>query len=259
MIPLSDENPTLRTPVMTFLILAAMFGVWIFVQGGGFDAYRLAQTVCDYGMVPGELTHRAPLGFSLPIGAGLACTIDNEPINILTPLLSMFLHGSWGHILGNAIFFWVFGNNIEDVLGRLRFLAFYLICGLAAAAAQILVSPASPVPTVGASGAISGILGAYLVLYPRVRVHMLFIFFILRIPAWLVLIWWFGVQLLTGLPQLTQLRPDVSGGVAVWAHVGGFITGALLIKLFENPELVRQRQLVPIMPESRYGRWMNRG
>src|SRR5262249_15223342 len=168
MIPISDENPTLHTPIMTWLLLAAMFAVWIVVQGAGFDAYRLAASVCNYGMVPGELTHRAALGTSVPIGQGLACVVDNSPINIWTPLTSMFLHGGWGHILGNALFFWVFGNNIEDSMGPVRFLAFYLICGLAAAACHILVQPASPVPTVGASGAISGILGAYLVLYPRV-------------------------------------------------------------------------------------------
>jgi membrane associated rhomboid family serine protease len=152
------------------------------------------------------------------------------------------------------MFFWVFGNNIEDVMGRFRFLVFYLVCGLAAAAAHILVSPASPVPTVGASGAISGVLGAYLVLYPRVRVNMLFIFVIFfrvfAIPAWIVLIWWFGVQILASLPTMTSV-PEVEGGVAVWAHIGGFVAGALLVKAFENRRLVearnaiRQQQLEP--------------
>lgn len=256
MIPLSDENPTLRPPIMTYLILAAVFGSWIFVQGAGLDALTLARTVCDYGMVPGELTHRAPLGLSVPIGPGLGCFVDNEPINIWTPLTSMFLHGSWGHILGNALFFWVFGNNIEDVMGRLRFLAFYLVCGLAAAAAHIAISPASPVPTVGASGAISGVLGAYLVLYPRVRVNMLFIFIIffkvIPVPAWMVLLWWFVVQVITGLPELTQLRPDISGGVAVWAHVGGFVAGVLLVKVFENPALLRARRTMMVTPEAHW-------
>jgi len=253
-IPISDENPTLRTPVMTYLILAAMFGTWIVVQRAGLDPRALAASVCNLGMVPGELTHQAPIGEAVPIGAGLACVVDDEPINILTPLISMFLHGSWGHILGNALFFWVFGNNVEDSMGRGRFLAFYLICGLAAAAVHVLVSPTSPVPTVGASGAISGVLGAYLILYPRVRVHMLFIFFIVPVRAWLVLIYWFGVQVITGLPGLMQLNPDVSGGVAVWAHVGGFVTGALLIRLFENRRLVAERTHVHGTPEAR-GRW----
>src|SRR6185503_3067281 len=154
-------------------------------------------------------------------------------------------HGGWGHILGNALFCWVFGNNIEDSMGGPRFIVFYLICGLAAAATHILVQPGSPVPTVGASGAISGILGAYLVLYPRVRVNMLFIFvFLIRVipvPAWLVLLWWFALQVITGLPELSPVRPEVSGGVAVWAHVGGFVAGVLLIKLFEKPRLVAER------------------
>jgi membrane associated rhomboid family serine protease len=240
--PLSDENPTLRTPVMTWLILGAMFAVWFTVQGGGLDPYKLAASVCDYGMVPGELTHRAPLGLSVPMGPDLACVIDNSAINIFTPLTSMFLHGGWGHILGNALFFWVFGNNIEDSMGPGRFLAFYLLCGLIAAGTHVLVQPASPVPTVGASGAISGVLGAYLVLYPRVRVNTLIFFFIVAVPAWLILIWWFGVQVLTA--YMTPLRADVSSGVAVWAHIGGFVGGMILVKVFQNPRLVMQRNAI---------------
>lgn len=248
MIPLSDENPTLRTPVMTWLLLGAMFAVWLVVQGGGFDQVQLAKSICNLGMVPGELTHRAPIGAYVPLTNSLVCAIDRDPINILTPVISMFLHGSWSHILGNAIFFWVFGNNIEDSMGPGRFLAFYLLCGLIAAATHVLILPDSPVPTVGASGAISGIMGAYLVLYPKVRVNMLFIFIIFfkvfAIPAWIVLIYWFGLQVLSGLPELSSVRPDVSSGVAVWAHIGGFIAGMLLIKLFENPRLVAQRTAI---------------
>lgn len=243
MIPISDENPTLRTPIMTWFILGAMFAAWFVVQGGGLDPIALATSICNYGMVPGELTHRAPLGAGVPLGHGLACIVDNSPVNVFTPLTSMFLHGGWGHILGNAIFFWVFGNNIEDSMGPGRFLVFYILCGLIAAATHVLLSPASPVPTVGASGAISGILGAYLVLYPRVRVNMLFIFVIffkvIPLPAWLVLIWWFGVQIFSA--YLTPLRPEVSSGVAVWAHIGGFVAGALLVKVFENKALVARR------------------
>ena len=177
---------------MTYLILIAMFGAWILVQGGGFDQQALAASVCNLGMVPGEITHLAPIGQAVPLGRGVACVVDNEPINILTPVISMFLQGGWGHILGNALFFWVFGNNIEDSLGHFRFLVFYIVCGLAAAVAHILTQPASPLPTVGASGAISGIMGAYLMLYPRVRVRMLFFFIIffkvIPIPGWMVLI-----------------------------------------------------------------------
>jgi membrane associated rhomboid family serine protease len=246
MIPLSDENLSLRTPVMTMALLAAMFAVWIFVEGAGFNDVALMTSVCNLGMVPGEITHMAPLGTGVPLGPGLACVVDNSAINIFTPLISMFLHGGWWHILGNAVFFWVFARAVEDTMGPGRFLVFYLLCGLIAAAAQIASDPASPVPTVGASGAISGVMGAYLVLYPRVRVHMLFIFIIFfkvfRIPAWLVLIWWFGVQLLTALPSLTSTGPDISGGVAVWAHVGGFLAGLLLIRLFVRPEYLAQRE-----------------
>ncbi len=248
MIPISDENPTIRTPVVTYALLAVTVAMWVLFQGAGLDAYRLAVSVCDYGLVPAELTHGRPIGFAVPIGLGLACTIDNNQINVFTPLISMFLHASWGHLLGNAVYFWVFGNNVEDSMGRFRFLVFYIVCGLAAAGTHVLVDPTSPVPTVGASGAISGILGAYLVLYPRVRVKYFFFFIIffkfIPLPAWVALLWWFGMQLLTALPQLNPVSPEISGGVAVWAHVGGFVAGAVLIKLFENKDLVTRRTLV---------------
>ena len=243
MIPISDDNPTLHTPVMTWLILGAMFAVWVAVQGGGFDPTALVTSVCNLGMIPGELTHRAPVGTSVPLTDTLACVVDRQRINILTPLISMFLHGGWGHLLGNALFFWVFGNNIEDSMGPGRFLVFYLVCGLIAAATHVLIQPDSPVPTVGASGAIAGVLGAYLVLYPRVRVNMLFIFFVVGIPAWLVLVYWFGVQLL--MAYTTPIRADASGGgVAVWAHIGGFVAGMLLVKVFEDPRLVAMRNAI---------------
>lgn len=232
---------------MTYAILAGIVGTWFFVQGAGLDPYAMAVSICNLGMVPGELTHLAPLGTAVPLGRGLACVVDNEAINTLTPFTSMFLHGGWGHLLGNLMFFWVFGNNVEDSMGRIRFLLFYLICGLAAALAHIMVQPASPLPTVGASGAISGILGAYLVLYPRIRINMLFIFVIfwkvIAIPAWVVLIFWFAWQVFAGLPELTAVRPDVSSGVAVWAHIGGFVAGVVLVKIFENPTLVAARLL----------------
>jgi membrane associated rhomboid family serine protease len=245
-IPLHDDNATLRTPVMTLLLLAVTWAVWLLVQGGydlG-DPHALARSVCNLGMVPGELTGRAEVGFALPIGPGLACVVDDEAINILTPVTSMFLHGGWGHLIGNSLYLWVFGNNVEDSMGRFRFLAFYLITGIAAAMAHLLVDPASPVPTVGASGAISGVMGAYLLLYPRCRVRT-FVppFFLLNLPAWFVLILWFVMQVLTGLPELMTLRPEISGGVAVWAHVGGFVAGVLLIRSFRNPALVRKRAM----------------
>lgn len=246
MIPLSDDNPTVRLPVMTLLILGAIVIVWVVVQGAGFDD-RLVRSVCNLGLVPGELTGRAPLGSGIRIAPGLSCVVDDEPINWLTPVISMFLHGGWAHLLGNALFFWVFGNNVEDVTGRGRFLAFYLLCGLAAAAAHVAVAPASPLPTVGASGAVSGVMGAYLVLYPRVRVRMLFIFLVffrvIPLPAWAVLLWWLGLQVLMGLPDLARVG-EATGGVAVWAHVGGFLAGTLLIRVFVEPELVERRRAI---------------
>jgi membrane associated rhomboid family serine protease len=246
MFPISDENPTLRTPVVTILLLVVLGAVWIFVQGAGLDPYKLAASVCDYGFIPGELTHRARIGSGVPLGRDIACLVDNDPINVLTPITSMFLHGGWMHLLGNGLFLWVFGNNVEDSMGRLRFIVFYLLCGLCAAAAQAAVNPASAVPMVGASGAISGVLGAYLVLYPRVRVNVLVIIVIfiqiISLPAYLVLLLWIGWQILSGLPQLGAL-PE-AGGTAFFAHIGGFAAGLLLIKLFENRELTEQRRHV---------------
>jgi len=246
MIPISDENPTLRFPLVTVALLIALVAVWVFVQHAGFDPVALAASTCNWGLVPGELTHRARVGLGIPLGDGLACVVDNDPRNILTPVTSMFLHGGWGHLLGNGLFLWVFGNNVEDSMGRGRFIVFYLLCGLAAAGAQIAINPASPVPMVGASGAISGVLGAYLVLYPRVRVNVLFFIIIFvkvfQVPAWMMLLWWIGLQVLSGLPQLSSVRPDVSAGVAVWAHIGGFAAGVVLIKLFVNRQLMAERE-----------------
>jgi membrane associated rhomboid family serine protease len=245
--PLSDDNPTLRTPVMTLALLGVTWAVWLLVQGAGGmgtpeRAYQFLASLCNLGLVPGELTRQAPLGLAVPLGGGAACVVDNESINYATPVLSIFLHGSWMHLIGNSLYLWVFGNNVEDSMGRLRFLAFYLLTGVVAAASHVLVDPSSPVPTVGASGAISGVMGAYLLLYPRVHVRTFFPpFFVFRVPAWAVLLMWFGSQVLTGLPQLSPLRPDVSGGVAVWAHIGGFVAGVLLARPFANREFMRRR------------------
>ncbi|HKV49981.1 MAG TPA: rhomboid family intramembrane serine protease [Gemmatimonadaceae bacterium] len=244
MIPLGDDLPRLNRPRMTYLILAVTWAVWLLVEKGGLDPYALAKSVCNLGLVPGELTHRVALGTAVPIGPGMVCAVDNSPINIFTPLTSIFVHASWGHILGNSLFFWVFGRSVEDSMGSGRFLAFYFICGLAAAALHIAVNSGSAVPTVGASGAISGVMGAYLLLYPRAHVNMFFIIFVIPIQAWLVLLYWFGLQVLEGLPELGQMNPGVSGGVAVWAHVGGFLTGLLLVSLFADPQLVRRHRSV---------------
>ncbi len=243
MFPVSDDNPTYRTPVVTIGLIVLLVGVWTIVQGGGLDQMHLAATVCDWGLVPAELTRLRPVGFAVPIGEGIACVVDDHAINWATPFLSLFLHGSWGHVLSNCLFLWVFGNNVEDVMGRGRFIFFYLACGLVASATHLLLDPSSPVPTVGASGAISGTLGAYLLMYPRASVRM-FIppLFLLRFPAWLVLLWWFAMQFLSGLPQLLAPAPELSGGVAVWAHVGGFLAGVVLGRVFEDPQLVAERR-----------------
>ncbi len=164
----------------------------------------------------------------------LVCTLDGNasPTTLFT---SMFLHGGWFHILGNMWFLWVFGDNIEDVMGPLRFIVFYLLCGLAAAFAQIVSDPGSAVPMVGASGAIGGVMGAYALLYPRARVQTLLIlgFYIttIGVPAYVMLGYWFLLQILGGLPALGSSE----GGVAFWAHIGGFVAGLALIHLFKRP------------------------
>jgi membrane associated rhomboid family serine protease len=157
-----------------------------------------------------------------------------------TLLTSIFLHGGWFHLIGNMWFLWIFGNNIEDSMGHLRFVAFYLLCGLAASVLQVLSQPDSTVPMVGASGAIGGVMGAYVVLYPKVRVHMLvalgFYVTTVGVPAIFMLGYWFLLQVLGGVFSLGK----TGGGVAFWAHVGGFAAGALLIFAFRNPRLVNR-------------------
>jgi membrane associated rhomboid family serine protease len=239
-IPLSDDNPTLRAPVVTIGLLIAIAAAWLLAQGAGFDARALAASVCDWGLVAGELTGRARVGDAVPAGDGMLSVVDDLAINRFAPFTHMFLHGGWLHLLGNALFLWVFGNNVEDSMGRARFLVFYVLCGLAAAGAQVLADPASPVPMVGASGAISGVMGAYLVLYPRVHVRMLFVFVIIlrviALPAWVVLLWWFGLQVLMAFGEST-------GGVAVLAHIGGFVAGVVLVKAFADRRRVAVRDV----------------
>lgn len=244
MIPIDDDNPTLRTPVVTYVTVALILASWFVVQGAGFDAMRLVASVCNYGLVPGEITRLARLGDAVPIAPGVACVVDDQAINIFTPITSMFLHGGWGHLLGNLAFFWVFGNNVEDSMGRGRFAMFYLLCGLAAAATHIVLDARSIIPTVGASGAISGVMGGYLILYPRAHVRMFFFpFFFFWTRAWLVLVWWFAWQVISGLPQLMEVDPEVSGGTAFWAHIGGFAAGALLVMVFRDSRLVEAHRV----------------
>jgi len=247
MIPYRDENATRTTPVVTLLIIAANVAVWIFVQGAG-QTLPVAESVCDLGLIAGALTGRVPPGSQFPMGDGLVCVIDSAP-QYLHVLTSMFLHGSWMHLLGNMWFLWIFGNNVEDSMGRGRFVAFYLLCGLAAAALQVVLTPASVLPMVGASGAISGVMGAYVVLYPFARVYVLIPlgFFITSaaLPAWTMVGYWALLQILSGLLSLGSAE---MGGVAVWAHVGGFSAGVLLVKLFSRESYVEARRAAQWTP-----------
>src|SRR4029453_11608127 len=234
MFPYRDENETLRPAIITGLFIALNVLVWILVQGAG-STLALARSVCNLGLIPGELTSSLPVGTSFPIGDGLVCLTDpgRQTSHLIT---SMFLHGSWMHLLGNMWFLWLFGNNVEDVMGRFRFVVFYLLCGLTAALAQVITNPASAIPMVGASGAISGVMGGYLLLFPQVRVFCLLVlgFFVssVALPAWMMLVYWLAIQFVSGL---AAFGGDV-GGVAFWAHVGGFGAGLILVKLFVNSE-----------------------
>ena len=241
MFPYRDDNPTLGTSVVTYLLIGLNVAAWVLVQGMGAEPY-LSQSVCKLGLIPGEFLGRLPPGYSVPVSETLACVMD-EGREWYAPLTSMFLHGGWLHLIGNMWFLWLFGNNVEDSMGHARYLTFYLLSGVAAAAAQTFVNPNSAIPMVGASGAISGIMGAYIVLYPRVRVHMIVFlgFFITRIavPAFLMLGYWFLLQILGGLPGLGQ---EEGGGVAFWAHAGGFIAGAVLVWVFKDSERVAKHR-----------------
>jgi membrane associated rhomboid family serine protease len=253
MFPYHDENQTLRTPIITYLLIAANVLVWVVVEGAG-APLAVARAVCELGLIPAELTLSLPPGTRFPMGDGLVCLTDpgRQVLNVFT---SMFLHGGWMHLLGNMWFLWLFGNNIEDSMGRLRYLVFYLLCGVAAALAQVIVNPGSAIPMVGASGAISGVMGAYLILYPRVRVYAIvpigFIPISIALPAWTMLLYWFGMQFLGGLfGSATE-----QGGVAFWAHAGGFVAGLVLVKLFARSEDVRAHRAGQWTPRRVAARW----
>jgi membrane associated rhomboid family serine protease len=241
MFPYRDDNPTIGTPIVTVALIGLNVAAWLLVQGMGAEPY-LSKSVCELGLIPGEFLGLIPPGSAVPVSETMACVVDPDHNEWFTPLTSMFLHGGWLHLIGNMWFLWLFGNNVEDSMGHYRYLAFYLLSGVAAAAAQTFVNPTSAIPMVGASGAISGVMGAYVVLYPRVRVHMLIVLgiFITRIavPAFVMLGYWFLLQLLGGLPALGDDR----GGVAFWAHAGGFIAGAVLILVFKDDDLVARHR-----------------
>ncbi len=226
MIPLRDANPTRSTPLVTLAIIAACVLVFVSqlerLASGGEGA--LARFVTEWGVVPGELVD------ALRSGA----IFSQETATLIT---SQFLHGSIVHIGGNMLYLWIFGNNVEDRFGRLRFLAFYLVGGIVAALAQVAIDPGSTVPTIGASGAIAATLGAYLVLFPGARVttaiFVVFFYQLIEVPAVVVLVFWFVLQLVSGIGSL-GVDDSATGGVAFFAHIGGFVFGAavgLIVRL----------------------------
>ncbi|MBF8289193.1 MAG: Rhomboid family intrarane serine protease [Chloroflexi bacterium] len=225
MIPLRDANPTRRRPVVTLGLIGAcvaVFGLELAIEASG-GAEALGQFFKTWGAVPARIS--AALAGSGDLGGAATGAFA-----------SMFLHGGWWHIVGNLLFLWIFGNNIEDRLGRLPFLGFYLLGGLAATLAQVWVDPASEIPLIGASGAIAATLGAYIVLYPRARiltfVFLGFFYQLIEVPALIVLGYWFLLQLLDGAASLGAVAAH--GGVAFFAHIGGFVAGlvaGLLVRL----------------------------
>ena len=248
-LPLKDDNPTRTRPVITLVIIAACVYIFAAVQPHGAGEERF---LYEHAAVPCEITHAEPLSESL----AEECVTDanviipgqprDEPVfpdkNVfLAMVASMFLHGSWAHLLGNMLFLWIFGNNIEDRFGKAGYVGFYLVAGLAATAAHVVTQTSSIIPVIGASGAIAGVMGAYLVLFPHARVLTLvpLIIFIqfLYLPAWMVLVGWFFLQFLT--------NPNT--GVAVAAHIGGFVAGAAIALLLRP--LISSR--LPPPPEPR--------
>lgn len=238
MFPIRDENPRFLAPYVTWALIAVNVAVWVFVQGLGLDP-QLARSVCTLGLMPGELLGEVPAGTGVAISQAARCVVSGDPA-YHTLITSMFTHGSWLHIIGNMWFLYVFGDNVEDSMGHGRFLIFYLLCGLAAAGLQTAFAPASIVPMVGASGAIGGVMGAYVMLYPKVRIDMIvllgFIVTSIAVPAFFMLGYWFILQLASGLLSVGK----TGGGVAFWAHVGGFAAGAALIFVFRDRALVER-------------------
>jgi membrane associated rhomboid family serine protease len=217
LIPLRDENPTVLWPFVTVALIvanAAVFFYEVSLQPQMLDAF-----IYKMGMVPASLFR--------PRGA--------ESGQYFTVLTSMFLHGGWMHIIGNMLYLWIFGNNIEDSMGHLRFVFFYLLTGLVAALTHLAFNPASTVPTIGASGAVSGVLGAYLILFPHARILTLiplgWFIRMVYLPAWVLLIFWIALQFIS---QALDTMDPVGGGVAYAAHIGGFVAGLVLIPLFRK-------------------------
>jgi membrane associated rhomboid family serine protease len=235
MFPIRDDAPRISTPYVTYFLLALNVAIFLFEILLPSDART--GMIYQFGMVPAYIT-------GVVSGA-----YDGSLQGAFLPLLtSMFLHGSWLHLIANMWALYIFGDNIEDHIGHFGYLGFYLVTGVAASLLHFLFNPTSTVPSVGASGAIAGVMGAYFLLFPAARVLTIvpfFFFFFTWLPAWLVLGWWFVVQFLSG--AATSIAPATEpgqGGVAFWAHVGGFVAGAALIKLFPARP-----------PRYRYDRW----
>ena len=218
MFPVHDDNPTKITPYVTYVILAACVLVFIWQISLG-DAVQ--QAVYSFGVIPSVLFASKSLPAELEVLPAW-----------LTIFSSMFLHGGWMHLIGNMLYLWVFGNNVEDAMGHRRFIVFYLACGLLAALTQAVFDPRSEIPMIGASGAISGVLGAYLLLHPHARILVVIPIGILIYTPWIAAYWvlgfWFILQLINSLVSASE-----TGGVAYGAHLGGFVAGMLLIPLFK--------------------------
>jgi membrane associated rhomboid family serine protease len=269
LIPLRDNIPTDRFPVVTLVFIAINVFVFLFLQGPSFSLSAgdnvETKPVVEYGAIPYRITHpgkECAIG-TLDTGTqeivcegepqyppGAEPNIDNPPA-YLTIFTSMFMHGGWLHIIFNMIFLWIFGNNIEDSMGKPRFVAFYLLGGVAATLAQVLVSPDSTIPQVGASGAIAAVLGGYALLYPYARVLTLFFaffIFILEIPAMVLLGLWILLQFLPAVGQLATPELGGEGGVAYFAHIGGFVFGLAAIQLFAKRRSTRYQGRGPKYP-----------
>jgi membrane associated rhomboid family serine protease len=209
MIPLRDSNPSRTTPVVTIVLIG--LNVLVYLYQWSLDGVEQLTPFFDtWAIIPAQLTNDFGGEF-------------------FTLLSAMFMHGSWMHLGGNMLYLWIFGDNIEDRLGRARYLAFYIASGLAATGAQVVVDPGSTVPNVGASGAIAGVLGAYLVLFPRASVTTLVFRFLTQVPAYIVLGFWFVLQLFQGVGSLGAIS-NQGGGIAFFAHIGGFVAGMILIR-----------------------------
>jgi membrane associated rhomboid family serine protease len=223
MIPLKDDTPSASKPYVTISLIAGCAGVFLWQRS--LDTAAGRQAVAALGAVPAVLL----------TDARLPPDLQWIP-RFVSPLTSMFLHGGWMHLLGNMLFLWIYGDNVEDAMGHARYLVFYLLCGVAAIFVQALSNPHSPYPIIGASGAISGVLGAYLLLFPRARVLTLvllpFFFTTLELRAMLLLLLWFAVQLISDLAV-----PDGGASVAFRAHIGGFLTGMLLVPFLKRRDV----------------------